>query len=250
MLGRRGWIGVRPNVSLLRSFLVYGLKSHSGNIAGQVNARADQALISLFMAPASLGLYSVAVTITGLIGLLTSPLGQVAFPAVAGGHSPAERAQQASAFVRGSLIISALAAGALALGAPLLIGLFFGSAFLPAVQAAEVLLLAAVFLGVSRVLGDALRGFNKPLVPGVSEGIAAVVTLISLGLLLPLLGIMGAAIASLLAYATSFAYMVWFCDARLGIPPSALLIPRRADFVWLGNRLMETWAIMRSRLAE
>jgi O-antigen/teichoic acid export membrane protein len=240
-LWRRGWIGFRPKVNLVRPLMVYGLKSHSGSIAGLVNASADQAIIALFLAPAALGLYSIAVTITGLIGLLASSLGLVVFPAVAGTKSHAERRRQLSEFVRASFVMSALLAAALALATPFLIRLFFGPAFTPATHVAQVLLLAAVFLGMNRVLGEAVRGFNKPLIPGLAEGIAALVTLASLAALLPVLGIMGAAIASLLAYGTSLGYMVWFCASRLEISPAMLLVPRRSDWVFVRNQLTSRW---------
>jgi O-antigen/teichoic acid export membrane protein len=241
VLGRRGWIGFRPKANLVRPLMVYGLKSYSGNMAGLINASADQAIIALFLAPAALGLYSIAVTLTALIGLLTSSLGLVAFPAVAGTKSHAERLRQLSEFVRASLVMSALVAVALALAAPFLIRLFFGPGFAPATPVAQVLLLAAVFLGMNRVLGEAVRGFNKPLIPGLAEGIAAVVTLASLAALLPLLGIMGAAIASLLAYGTSLAYMVWFCASRLEISPAMLFVPRRSDWIFVRNQLTRRW---------
>jgi Na+-driven multidrug efflux pump len=50
-------------------------------------------------------------------------------------------------------------------------------------------------------------------------------------ILLPTLGLVGAAVTSLLAYSSSAAYMVWFARRRLEIGLIELLVPRPADAV-------------------
>lgn len=245
LLGRRGWIGVRPKAHLLGPLIAYGLKSHSGNVAGLINASADQAIIAFFLAPASLGLYSIAMTMTAVTSLLSQSLGMVALPAVAGATSQADKRQYLSQFVRSAFVLSALIALALGMTAPFLITLFFGPAFSPATPVAQVLLIAAAILGTNRVMGEAVRGFNKPLIPGVGEGLAAVVTIVSLATLMPVFGIMGAAVASLLAYGTSLAYLLWFCASRLEISPAMLLLPHRSDWEFFRKQVASGWRLIR-----
>ena len=55
-------------------------------------------------------------------------------------------------------------------------------------------------------------------------------TVIGLAVLLPTLGITGAAVASLIAYAASVVFMTRRTCSHVGISPGELLIPRRATW--------------------
>jgi O-antigen/teichoic acid export membrane protein len=106
---------------------------------------------------------------------------------------------------------------------------FFGAGFLPAIFIAQVAITAALVRGASYVLAYGLCGFNRPLVPSIAEVIAVLATVVGLAALLPSLGLVGAAITSLVAYSTSAAYMVWCARWRIGIRPLDLLLPRPSD---------------------
>jgi O-antigen/teichoic acid export membrane protein len=240
-LALRGWLGYKPDPKLIRPMIIFGLKSHTGAVAGLVNARADQAIISLFLAPAYLGLYSVAVTVASVVGLLASPLAIVAFPAVASAQSESDMQDKFARFVRATFVLSTLVASASFVAIPTLIKLFFGPAFLPAAGVTQILLFGTVVLTTGRVMGEGLKGFNHPLVPGIAEILAAGVTLVALAALLPSLGLMGAALASVLAYLTSLSYMLWFSNRRLGISLLKLLVPSRSDLSWARGQLSKSW---------
>jgi Na+-driven multidrug efflux pump len=85
-----------------------------------------------------------------------------------------------------------------------------------------VLFVAAVFLSLNRSLAAVLRADNRPGVVGIAELTALVMTLILLAVLTPLLGILGAALASLVAYGTATLFM---CVAlRVAKPGHAPLV--------------------------
>jgi O-antigen/teichoic acid export membrane protein len=238
-LSYQGWFGMRPDKRLVRPLFVYALKSHTEGIALLANLRADQAIISMFLASAALGLYAVAVTLTSAVVLLASALATVAFPTIAADSSASSRSSKLALYVRVALALSLLAALVPVAITPALISTFFGGAFLQASSAARVLLLATVILGANRVLSAGIKANNLPLVPGIAEGIAVVMTVISLVVLLPRLGIMGAAIASLLAYSTSFAYLLWYSVKRFNIPATGFLVPTKSDLGWIYRQLRD-----------
>lgn len=229
LLIRAGWFGVRPSLSLLRTMLAYGLKSHAGNISVLANERADQALISLILPPVYLGLYSVAVTVTAAVTLLGSSLSIVTLPAVGSARSVEQMRAIFARLLRATAYMSVLTAALVIVLAPGLITVFFGEAFVGSIDATRILLVAAVFTSVNLVLSAGLNALNKPLVPSVAQLLAAVVTVASLALLLPRYGILGAAIASCLAYATATAYLLRSTSRVVGLPLSAI-VPARSDF--------------------
>jgi O-antigen/teichoic acid export membrane protein len=212
---------------LVRGLLAFGTRSHGGNVAAMLNERLDQLLISAFLAPASLGLYVVAVTLTSVTGLVGSSTAVVALPAVASATSAAERASQARRLVAVTLAASVAVTVPVILALPQLIHLFFGHAYAAAASPGRVLLVAAVAFSVGRVLGAVLRALGRPLDAGLAELGALVATLLGLALLLPRIGIMGAALTSLGAYLLSAAWQAARVARTVGVTPAALLLPDR-----------------------
>lgn len=232
---RAGWIGFRVDGGLLRAMLRYGLKSHTAGVASLVNERGDLMMISLFLSSAQLGLYSIALSLASPIFLVGASVATVTMPAVAEMDDRTAMKQRLGRFVRATVLLSSLAGAALFVVVPVLIELFFGSAFAPATDAARLLLVAGVVLSTNVALGGGLRGLGSPLAPGLAEGLATAVTVVALAVLLPALGLLGAALASLLAYGSSLVCMVAFLRYRLGVSVIDLLMPRWSDVQWAIN---------------
>jgi O-antigen/teichoic acid export membrane protein len=195
---------VRPRGGLdwaqARELLQYGLRSYWGSLSWMANLRLDQFIMSAFVGLNALGLYAVAVSYATVIFPISGAFAMVIFPRVAQDNYGGAR----SRIVR-ALKLNLLASGTAALGlgvvAHILLPLLFGSQFAPAVIPAYVLLVAGVFLGCSYVLSDGLRGLGFPGIPSLAEAMGVVVTVGGLLLLLPLAGVRGAALVSLLSYA-------------------------------------------------
>ena len=86
------------------------------------------------------------------------------------------------------------------LAAPLILKILFGQSFVPATGAFRWLLVAAGVWSCGSIVINALRGFGYPSLSTLARFAAALVTGIGLVVLLPRLGITGAAIASLIGY--------------------------------------------------
>jgi O-antigen/teichoic acid export membrane protein len=232
MLARNRWFALRPQGRFVKAMLTFGLKSHVGNLSLLANERADQALVSLILAPVYLGLYAVAGTFASAVVLVGTSLAIIALPFVGSAQSEKDRRTRFAGLVRATVLLSAGAAAASFVAAPLLIKFLFGAAFVGALTPARILILAAIFMSTNIALTAGLSGFNRPLVPSLAQLCAAIITVVALAVLLPTLGIVGASIASLLAYAAATAYMVAFAVLNLHISFIDLL-PRRSDAHWL-----------------
>jgi O-antigen/teichoic acid export membrane protein len=215
--------------SVLRALLAYGLKSHSSNVPSMLNERLDQLVISIFLAPARLGLYVIAVTMTSVTNLVGTSVSYVALPSIARLAPGEERTAVARRFIVFTLVISAVFTIPFILFTGRLVTLFFGQAFHGATNVCRVLLVAAVVLSTTRAVGAILKAINRPLDAGVAETLALVVTIAGLAAFLPTMGIMGAGVASLLAYLVSFGFSVRQAARALGIGSRRLLLPIRAD---------------------
>ena len=209
--------------SLLRPLLRYGFKAQFSLASAQLNFRLDQLVMSLWLPPAALGFYVVAVTLTSPLRAAPQAIGMVTLPAAAR-ESPAAARAVIGRSLRAVGLLLVIGAAALFWLVPYLLPLFFGEAFAPAIAACRVLVVASVPLGFSLVLYDGLRALGKPQAPGYAELVGNGVTLALLAVLLPRYGFLGAAYASLGAYTASLAFLLWYVNRRLHLPVRDLLL--------------------------
>lgn len=215
----------RPSRRIVRELFSFGLRSHLGNASSMLNERLDQLLVSVFLQPVALGLYVIAVTLTSLTSLVGSSVAFVSLPAVAAARDDAERRATARAFVGFTVLASTLVTVPVLVLAPWLVRLFFGEAFAGAVDVARILLVAAVVMSTNQALASVLTGAGRPLDQGAASLLGLVVTAAGLAALLPLLGILGAGVTSLVAYGVTLAWMVHRAKRALGLGSARLLLP-------------------------
>lgn len=228
LLVREGELGFCVSRRTAKDLLSFGLRSQTSGVSSILNERLDQLVISTVLAPAKLGLYVVAVTLTSLISLVGSSVAMVALPVLARLRSAPEQIAPARRLIALTLGLSTLVAVPMTVFAPQLVELFFGRSFRAAEGPARILLVAAVLLSTSRALGAILKALGRPLQAGLADAIALVVTVTTLAALLPLLGLVGAAVSSLLAYGVSLAWMVDRAARALGVRPLQLFLSEGA----------------------
>lgn len=187
----------------LRRLLSYGLRSETTFLTSTLIAWLDLLLISLFLGATNLGLYTVATTLTSATAIAGATVALVAFPRLAALSSVSQQAASARRFLLIALATTVLVTIPILLVTPQLLDLFFGGAFRQIAGVCRVLLVAGVFLAFMSLLVALLRGLGRPLDAGAAGVVGLVVTVVLLAALLPTLGLMGAAIASLVAYAVT-----------------------------------------------
>lgn len=178
-----------------RPLLSYGLRSHVGTLGAAVCERADQVAVAVLLSPARLGAYLAAVSLTAPVGLAGAAAAATALPVVAAAPHGQARARVALRYVYRSATLSLLVALLLVVGAPRLVSLWFGPAFHEAVTPARILALGAGAWSVGRVLGAVLRAAGAPGTAARCDLLAALGVVGGLSLLVPRLGLSGAAAA-------------------------------------------------------
>jgi O-antigen/teichoic acid export membrane protein len=224
LLLRRTLRSLTVSRGLSHALLHYGVRAHLGTISTTLNARVDQLVVSLFLPVHQLGLYTIAATMSAVSGWVGLSVGYVALPTLARAEGDEERLVGARRFTRLTLLGSTAISIPVAIFAPQLIHIVFGSAYVQVADVARVLMISTIAYSAARCLEAILRALNMPWQASLGEVIALAVTAVALAVLLPLLGLMGAALASLLAYATSMVWMLRVTSRRLGISLRALLL--------------------------
>lgn len=186
----------------------FGLRGLLGSAAPSETFRLDQAVVGLFLSPAALGLYVVAMAFTNLPRFLAQSVGMVAYPHVAVKESLADARRSVWRYLAFTAALTLVVIGALELAAGQLMALFFGEEFLAAVPIARILLIAGFFWSLRRTLTDGARGAGLPLLGSLAEIVSWVVLPIGIAILAPLEGAVGVAAALAVAAAASFAVLV------------------------------------------
>jgi O-antigen/teichoic acid export membrane protein len=206
--------GLAPGASeaaLVGPLASYGLTQLAALAPTTFNAQLGQLVLSQTVPPADLGRYAIAVSLTLLPMPLVSAIGNVAFPRLAALRvvTAATRRLQFLAVVGSAAIASAIL---LPLGAVAywVVPLLFGAGYRGAVPLLWMLIPGAIFAACGQVVGDLLRGGNHLAAVVWSQGPAAAFLVVLLVVLLPVIGVMGAAISSTVAYGIALALMLWW----------------------------------------
>jgi O-antigen/teichoic acid export membrane protein len=196
-------------ISLVRPLATYGAAQIAALTPAALNSQLDQLVLSQTVAPASLGRYAIAVSLSGLSIPVVQAIGNVAFPRLAsqGEITDTTRRMQRLAIWGGAGIATGIIVP-VAVASYWLVPLVFGADYRGAVPLLWILAPGSIFLSSSQVVGDLLRGRNHPNVVAWAQGLAAVFTVVLLIVLLPVVGVPGAAIASTVSYGVAFAAMV------------------------------------------
>jgi O-antigen/teichoic acid export membrane protein len=203
------WVTLLPRLHLvaLRSQLAFGIKGSIGFILQAANHRLDVLLVAAFAGTAALGHYAVAFGMAELLWQVPFALGVIFFPKVSA-MDPETNAEIAATTCRRALFIVGLGVVALLLIGRPLIGFLYGEEFLPGVTAFYILAPSALFYTIHRVLSSALAGRGMP-EASLYGGLISIPVTIGLGvLLIPRMGIEGAALVSSIAYALNAAVIL------------------------------------------
>jgi O-antigen/teichoic acid export membrane protein len=232
------------DLRLLREGLSFGGRASVGVVATMANQRLDQLMMIPLVPPRELGLYTVAVTIASFSTALTGQVVTVFLPRIAAGES--HIVPRASRCV---LLVALSSSVVIALGTAVFLVPLFGEAFASARTLVYVLLIGWIFQAALSALSQGLPAVGRPGAPSVGELISLAITVPGLVLLLPSMGAMGAALITVVAYATTFAVLVVIASRHLGDHVYDYVIPRRADVTALAKQAGSYLAAVRRRVA-
>lgn len=224
---------VRPpyalDVASWGPMLRYGLPLLLASVPQWLNVRLDQLLLAAFVSSRDLGLYVAAVAWAGLVTPLVNALGVVLFPRLAGEQDDAARAQVLFLGIRVTVLVTSGLVVTIGALTPIGVPLFFGDSFSASVAPAAILVAGSGLVALNFVLEEGFRGLGQPSAVLRAELGGMLATAALLAPLLPALGIMGAALASVGGYVTTTALLVHRLGVAFESPVLRRCVPRRED---------------------
>jgi enterobacterial common antigen flippase len=199
------WVAVRgegapvaPGIDLLSRALGYGGRAYLAMLFSYAVLHFDLFMVARMLGAAAAGHYSVAARLAAMLYLLPAAVGTLVFVTVPG-LSQGSRDFAIRTARRVGIVLLPAALLAAVVASPL-VRILFGTEFLPAVVPFQILLPGIVALGINTVFMQYFAGRGMPLFAVVAPAAAAVLNVALNLVLLPRLGIAGAAVASVIAY--------------------------------------------------
>ncbi len=240
-----GWIllfpslkheGREPLGSSLKEMLHYGAFMQLSTLVSTLNKRLSLYLLNMHCDDKSIGVYASGTQVTEGLNIIGQSIGLVEFSTLSNTEKPQRALQLTLRFLRLSLLLTFLA---------LLIVTLLPTSFYEWLFSDEfgdiksVILLMApgiYFLSGHTVLSNYFSGTGRPKFNLFASLIGLGVTLLSAFILIPRLGIHGAAITTALTYAALFVYQWTVFRKQTGSRPRQLL-PNKEDWDWLKTTL-------------
>jgi O-antigen/teichoic acid export membrane protein len=215
---------------LLSAMLRYGSRVQVGSIFQVAMARVDVVILQFFRPLAQVGYYVVAQTIAELLLQLTLAFKQSVMPLVSSYEGDERQATTSADSLRHHGILAGAAAFVNVGFGSAVILFVYGTAYRSAVLPMLILLPGVWFLGMGGVIQSDLSGRGRPGTSSKLAGVSAATIVVLDFALIPPFGVIGAAIASVIAYATYGVTSLITLHRVSGIPIRRLVVPTRADF--------------------
>lgn len=232
---------------LVLETLKVGGQYHVATVALFLLLRIDIFLLNAQVSPREVGLYALAVALVELTFLFTDSLAHVILP-----RQVSQPFKEAGAYtveiMRVSIALSSvIVVGILVLG-KYLVPVVFGTEFRGSTAPLVSLAPGVVAFAAIRTVGAVLVRLNRPLVVSGVTVAAMVVNIILNILLIPHYGIVGAGVASSIAYSLLAIFHTSWLLRSVSLPPTAL-VPNSADLTRAAAAARSAFAVRR-RLAS
>jgi O-antigen/teichoic acid export membrane protein len=221
--------GTSISLGRLRGLLRFGSQAGLANLVGFLNYRMDAIMVELYLGQRELGIYAVGVRVAEGLWFFSQAIMTASYARI-GSLSSADSARLTARGMRHSLFIIGVLAIVLLVIADPLLRLLYTDTYRSAVTPFRWLVPGIAFYGLASVLSAYYTNQRgHPHVPLIIAGSSMVLNLGACTLLIPLLGLSGAAIASTLAYSVAILGGVVAFHHSTGIAWQEILLINRED---------------------
>ena len=216
--------------------LSYGVRLYPAVLVPLIRGRLDYFLIGYFLAPADLGIYSIAVLLSENLLRIPAAMQMALFPRVSADRTDSKYALTARLLRVSNFVEFILVLVIIALGYPV-IWILFGKSFLPAYIPLIILLFARIPEGMNKIISSFFAGNNQPGIPSVLGVTGITVSALIGWVLIPEMNLIGAGIAKLIASFVPLipAMVIFYRQTKLGF--IKIIIPDREDYLLIKNKI-------------
>ena len=230
----RSQYGLAPRRLRGRDFaalLSFGVRYWVANLGSQMNFRIGTVVLAWFVTTPEIGIFAAAASLVSRVLLIPDAIEAALLPRVA--RDPEGRSELVAQVARLSLIACGVVLAVLVIVSRPLIALLFSRDFLPAVPLIWMIAVGMLVHAGSKVLGAYFMGINRPAVCSWSVVLAVLANFGALMILLPAIGLHGAAWAMSIGYLVRTTVLVLSFRTATRQTFGETWLPRRADIALL-----------------
>jgi len=205
----------------------FGIKIMFGNLLQYLNYRADILLVSFFLTQLEVGWYYVCVIIGERLLFLTQATSTILFPSASNSEEQREKTPILS---RLNFAVVFAAAFVVGISAYWLIPFLFSEQYINSVLPLIILLPGIISLSVSKILSADFVSRGLPQYSLYVSLLNFCLNFILNIILIPKIGIAGAALSSTFSYTAALFLQVYFYQSLTKIKLSELILVRSGDF--------------------
>ena len=210
---------------LRRRIAEYAIPLTATNSASILDKRVDTLLVGFFLSPIEVGFYVLSDRVVKFLETPMDALGFTISP-MFGSEKAAGNIDQISRIYETTLVNSMLiyipAAAGVVLVAEPLITLVFGTEYTGAAIILQVLSLFIIFKAITKQTDNGLNYLGRARDRAIYKGITAVLNVILNIILIPIFGVVGAAIATVITYGLYTASNLYIVSLELELRPAYL----------------------------
>lgn len=213
-------IGIgRPHFFRIREYLSFGLPTIPGAVSYWIVASSDRYIIAYFLGATSVGIYSAGYGLGSILFMVAVALGLVLFPTLSKLYDEG-RMDEVKIYMSYSLKYFLAIAIPFVFGAAMLSEPILRVFSTPEIASEGKLIvplvaLAILFSGIMVVMAQSLALVKKTRILGATWIVAGVVNLLLNILLIPHIGILAAAITTLIAYSLALGIVTYYSVKEL-----------------------------------
>lgn len=211
--------------SLNTSFklLNYGIKAYGVELLSSLSAKVGEALVVGLLTAASMGLFTIAISMSRMLNVFEDAILTVLFPK-ASGRPIEEVIQMTGRATRFSTTLTLLCIIPLFLLGPFFIKFLYGKDFVGASTVFRILLIEVLLNGITWMLSKTFMAVGKPGIVTALQGFAFSVQVPLLLYLVPRYGLIGAGISILLTTCLRLAFILISYPVALKLKPPSLIL--------------------------
>ena len=201
-----------PSISVIKHYLAFSLPLIPFTLSWWLVSSGDRYVIGYFLGASSVGIYSASYTLGNLISFLYAPIALVLFPAITNlyeNNNIHEVKMHLKYTLKFFLMIAIPSLFGLTILSKSLLGILTTSEFMGAYTVVPIVALGALLFSMSILFSDILMLFKKTRIISLAFGSSALINLVMNIFLVPLIGILGAAIATLVTFAILFSILAF-----------------------------------------
>ncbi|MDG5821328.1 flippase [Natronococcus sp. A-GB7] len=205
---------------LRRRIMEYSIPITATHTATVLDKRVDTLLVGFFLSPVHVGYYVIGKQAVEFVETPVSALGFTLSPTFGAEKSSGNISRASKIYetaLTHTLLLYIPAAAGLALVAEPLIGLIFGADYTGAVPVIQVLSIYIVLEAISKITGNGLdflgRARSRAVAKGISSGSNVLLNIV----LIPTIGVVGAAIATVITHSIYVAFNFYIITSEFNI---------------------------------